>query len=167
LPDTRTCEVWLDSPVYIKVNQNVKDRHQGERIPTRRGFLGNGIIFTGAALAGMGLLRGAEKEKKDEEKETEVGPPEDLMREHGVLKRVLLIYGEVLRRIDSKQDFPPEALADAARIIRSFVGLSRETRGKFSLSAFRKSQFASRSGERASHSAPGWATSHRCDDALC
>src|SRR5437870_10662252 len=41
-------------------------------------------------------------------------------REHGVLKRVLLIYGEVLRRIDAKQDFPPEALADAARIIRNF-----------------------------------------------
>ena len=43
------------------------------------------------------------------------------MREHGVLKRVLLIYGEALRRLDAKQDFPPEALADAAGIIRSFV----------------------------------------------
>ena len=43
------------------------------------------------------------------------------MQEHGVLKRVLLIYGEVLRRLDVKPDFPPEALADAARIVRSFV----------------------------------------------
>jgi hemerythrin-like domain-containing protein len=43
------------------------------------------------------------------------------MREHSVLKRVLLIYSEGLRRLDAKQDFPPEALADAARIIRSFV----------------------------------------------
>jgi hemerythrin-like domain-containing protein len=34
---------------------------------------------------------------------------------------VLLVYGELLRRIDSKQDFPPETLADAARIIRNFV----------------------------------------------
>lgn len=67
---------------------------------------------------GFASLRGA-GEKKSEE--IEVGPPEDLMREHGVLKRGLLIYGEVLRRIDSKQDFPPEALADAARIIRNFV----------------------------------------------
>src|SRR5207253_1160861 len=72
-------------------------------------------------LTGVGLLHGTEIEKKSEEKEAEVGPPEDLMREHGVLKRVLLIYGEVLRRIDAKQDFPPEALADAAGIIRSFV----------------------------------------------
>src|SRR5439155_942320 len=43
---------------------------------------------------GVGLLHGNEIEKKSEEKEAEVGPPEDLMREHGVLKRVLLIYGK-------------------------------------------------------------------------
>src|SRR5207302_5425015 len=76
---------------------------------------------SGAALAGAVLLRGAENEKQSEEKEIEVGPPEDLMREHGVLKRVLLIYSEALRRLDAKQDFPPDALADAAKIIRSFV----------------------------------------------
>src|SRR5689334_7449753 len=86
----------------------------------RRVFLRSGIIFAGAVLVGSATLRSAD-EKESEEKEIEVGPPEDLMREHGVLKRVLLIYGEVLRRLDAKQDFPPEALADAARIIRSFV----------------------------------------------
>jgi len=84
-------------------------------------FLRSGIIFSGAALVGAGLLHAAEAEKKSEEQEIEVGPPEDLMREHGVLKRVLLIYGEVLRRFDAKQDFPPDALAGAAAIIRSFV----------------------------------------------
>lgn len=97
----------------------MNDRHQDERVPNRRVFLRSGIIFSGAALAGAALLRGAENEKQS--KEIEVGPPEDLMREHGVLKRVLLIYGEALRRLDAKQDFPPDALADAARIIRSFV----------------------------------------------
>jgi hemerythrin-like domain-containing protein len=97
----------------------MNDRHQDERVPNRRVFLRSGIIFSGAALAGAGLLRGAEKEKQS--KEIEVGPPEDLMREHGVLKRVLLIYGEALRRLDAKQDFPPDALAEAAGIIRSFI----------------------------------------------
>jgi hemerythrin-like domain-containing protein len=87
----------------------------------RRAFLRSGIIFSGAVLASSELLHGAGKEKNDEEKEAEVGPPEDLMREHGVLKRVLLIYGEALRRLDAKEDFPPDALADAAQIIRSFV----------------------------------------------
>jgi hemerythrin-like domain-containing protein len=99
----------------------MQDRHRDERALDRRVFLRSGILLSGAAVAGAGLLRGAEIEKKGEEKEVEVGPPEDLMREHGVLKRILLIYGEALRRIDAKQDFPPEALADAAGIIRSFV----------------------------------------------
>ncbi len=99
----------------------MKDRRQDERILNRRVFLRSGIILGGAALVGSEVLRGAEKEKQAEEKEIEVGPPEDLMREHGVLKRVLLIYGEALRRLDAKQDFPLDALADAARIIRSFV----------------------------------------------
>jgi len=40
------------------------------------------------------------------------------MREHGVLKRVMLAYDEIVRRIEAKRDFPPEALADAAGIIR-------------------------------------------------
>src|SRR2546429_8718163 len=99
----------------------MKDRHQDERVSNRRVFLRSGIIFSGAALAGAALLRGAEKEKQSEEKEIEVGAPENLMREHGVLKRVLLIYGEALRRLDAKQDFPTEALVEAAGIIRSFV----------------------------------------------
>ena len=97
----------------------MNDRRQDEGVPNRRVFLRSGIIFSGAALAGAALLRGAEKEKQN--KEIEVDPPEDLMREHGVLKRVLLIYGEALRRLDAKQDFPPDALADAAGIIRSFI----------------------------------------------
>src|SRR6266487_3473586 len=97
----------------------MNDRRQDEGVPNRRVFLRSGIIFSGAALAGAALLRGGENDKQS--KEIEVGPPEDLMREHGVLKRVLLIYGEALRRLYAKQDLLPEALADAAGIIRSFV----------------------------------------------
>src|SRR5437867_2611725 len=105
----------------MEPDRKVQDRQRNERPFNRRAFLRSGITFSGAALTGVGLLHGTEIEKKSEEKEAEVGPPEDLMREHGVLKRVLLIYGEVLRRIDANRDFPPEALADAARIIRNFV----------------------------------------------
>jgi hemerythrin-like domain-containing protein len=104
----------------MKPDRNLQGRQRDERLLNRRVFLKNGIIFSGAALAGVGL-RGAETAKKSDEKEAEVGPPEDLMREHGVLKRVLLIYSEALRRLDAKQDFPPEALADGAGIIRNFV----------------------------------------------
>ena len=51
----------------------MNDRHQDKPIPNRRVFLRSGIIFSGAALAGAGLLRGAEKEKKSDEKEIDVG----------------------------------------------------------------------------------------------
>ncbi len=64
-------------------NQDQKDEPLGRRI-----FLRSGIVFTGAVLMGPGSLCGAEEKKSEE-----VGPPEDLMREHGVLKHALLIYG--------------------------------------------------------------------------
>jgi hemerythrin-like domain-containing protein len=99
----------------------MKHRNPDAQVLHRRMFLRSGIIFTGAALAGARLVHGAEHEAIKEEGEIPVGPPEDLMREHGVLKRVLLIYGEALRRLGAKEDFPPDALADAAGIIRSFV----------------------------------------------
>jgi hemerythrin-like domain-containing protein len=53
--------------------------------------------------------------------EEDVSPAEDLMREHGVLKRILLIYGEGIRRLDSGGEISPEPIADAAGIIRSFI----------------------------------------------
>lgn len=43
------------------------------------------------------------------------------MREHGVLKRVLLIYRHISDRIETKQEFPPAVVASSARLIRDFV----------------------------------------------
>ncbi|ETK31633.1 hypothetical protein MPTA5024_34065 [Microbispora sp. ATCC PTA-5024] len=48
-------------------------------------------------------------------------PPEDLMREHGVLKRVLLIYREGIRRIDAGEQVPAHPLHAGARVIRDFI----------------------------------------------
>ncbi len=53
--------------------------------------------------------------------EEEVAPAEDLMREHGVLNRLLLIYEEELRRLDARRDFAPGALSAAAGIVRRFI----------------------------------------------
>lgn len=60
-------------------------------------------------------------EKKEDEGEENISANEDLMREHGILKRVLLAYDEVVRRIDAGQDFPPQAVIDGATIIRKVV----------------------------------------------
>jgi hemerythrin-like domain-containing protein len=90
---------------------------------TRRDFLhatalaGTGLLVAGCASTGM---TGQQKEKTGRLEE-EVSPSEDLMREHGVLKRVLLVYGEGIRRIDANADLSPEPILDAARIIRTFV----------------------------------------------
>ena len=59
--------------------------------------------------------------KAEAKPEEDVSPSEDLMREHGVLKRVMLVYDEVLRRWDKKEDVPPEILAEASGMIRHFV----------------------------------------------
>lgn len=46
---------------------------------------------------------------------------EDLMREHGVLDRLLLVYEETRRRLADGAAFEPRALNRAAVLIRSFV----------------------------------------------
>ena len=90
-----------------------------DTLQTRRGFITAGAVGIGLLLAGPARL--ALAAGKQESKEVEVGPAEDLMREHGVLRRILLIYEEGLRRLDAGKDLPPGVLADSARIIRRFV----------------------------------------------
>ncbi len=53
--------------------------------------------------------------------EEDVAPAEDLMREHGVLNRLLLIYEEAIRRIGARQEFAPRVLSEAAGIVRRFI----------------------------------------------
>ena len=85
---------------------------------SRRKFIkAGGIVIASSMIATAGTLLAKEEEKKD----NEVSPPEDLMREHGVLKRILLVYGEALRRMDANEDLPPEPIAESAKIIRDFV----------------------------------------------
>jgi hemerythrin-like domain-containing protein len=85
------------------------------------GKIGAGVIV-GVGFAGIALAQGKKGMggKKDEKPE-DVGPTEDLMREHGVLNRVLLVYDHFIYQIDQKQDFKPELVAGAASIIRRFV----------------------------------------------
>jgi hemerythrin-like domain-containing protein len=59
--------------------------------------------------------------KKEEEGEEDVSTNEDLMREHGVLNRILLIYEEVNHRIAAKQEFDPALVTKSAGLIKSFI----------------------------------------------
>ena len=49
-----------------------------------------------------------------------VSPPEDLMREHGVLERLLLIYDACATAVTAG-DAPPAALPKAAQLVRRFI----------------------------------------------
>jgi hemerythrin-like domain-containing protein len=87
---------------------------------SRRAFLTNAVPAAGLILVPGTASLVAEGKKKGGGDE-DVSTNEDLMREHGILKRVLLAYDEIIRRVRSGQDFPPEAVTAGATIIRKFV----------------------------------------------
>jgi hemerythrin-like domain-containing protein len=89
---------------------------------TRRTFiLAATAAGAGLMVAGCEAIKTAGGGAKEEEEGEKVTPGEDLMQEHGVLKRILLIYGEGIRRIDGNEDLSPEAIQKAAALVRSFV----------------------------------------------
>jgi hemerythrin-like domain-containing protein len=85
----------------------------------RREFVKKGLIVTLTGVTGIGLLAGCKG--KDDDEGQEVSPPEDLMQEHGLLNRVLLIYDTCRTQLTNHTAFPREALSNAAKIIRTFV----------------------------------------------
>jgi len=82
---------------------------------TRRNFVRQ-IPVAGAVALGVTQVSCG----TDEEDEM-VSTNEDLMREHGVLKRVLLAYEEITTRIRGNRDFSPQSVTDGATIIRKFI----------------------------------------------
>jgi hemerythrin-like domain-containing protein len=74
----------------------------------------------GAAYAATDKNEKGEKGGK-EEKGEDVGATEDLMREHGVIRRVLVAYRETAGRLRTKPAaVPADALQQAAKLIRNF-----------------------------------------------
>jgi hemerythrin-like domain-containing protein len=83
-----------------------------ERFAAHRRFVlaaGAGLILAGSN-ASLGF--GAEEKK--------VSATEDLMREHGVLRRVLLVYRESAVRLRSSAKLDPQPLHRAATLFRGF-----------------------------------------------
>src|SRR5689334_18791394 len=74
-------------------------------------------LASGAAAAAPG--KGKSKGKG--EPEEDIGPGEDLMREHGVLRRVLLVHAEVIRALRGGTEVNPQVLQRTAKLIRTFV----------------------------------------------
>jgi hemerythrin-like domain-containing protein len=83
----------------------------------RRDFLKKGLVFgTLAGISGISLLSACK-----EEGEEEISPSEDLMREHGVLNRILLIYDACKLHLVNNESFDLSVLNNSAQIIRTFI----------------------------------------------
>jgi len=79
-------------------------------------------ILTSLGAAGIGLLVTAPPGLAEEKKDDEVTANEDLMREHGLIRRALLVYGEAARRArKAPRTVPLARLGDTAKLFRAFA----------------------------------------------
>ena len=78
------------------------------------------VACTATIVGGMPLAARA-KAKDDDEDEAEVTPGEDLMQEHGVLERLLLVYEAAAVRIERGTSVDTAVVGRAAKIVRRFV----------------------------------------------
>ncbi len=95
------------------------EKDENAIIKNRRDFIEKGIqVVIAASVTGVTFIGCKEKEESDEK---EVSPPEDLMQEHGLLNRILLIYDHSKNQLINKQSFDMAAISNAAGILRTFV----------------------------------------------
>lgn len=105
----------------------MKNQHHDQPKDSRRGFIKNGsLLIAGSGIIGLSAMTTAcnseesENHEKDEDEE-KVSPNEDLMREHGLLQRMLLIYDTAMMRLKNNQDFNPMHINQTAQIIHDFI----------------------------------------------
>jgi hemerythrin-like domain-containing protein len=84
----------------------------------RRTVLTSTIVAGGLVACG-GTMR--KKQDDDDDEGEEVTPAEDLMREHGVLRRVMYVYDEAVAKLRAGGDVPMDALRNGAQMIRRVI----------------------------------------------
>jgi len=90
----------------------------------RRQFLRDGGLAAAALLAGGRLAGEAPASAQTSlaaKEQVEVLPVEDLMREHGVLRRTLLVFDRARLLLTGQQPLPPDVIKKAAGIIDTFI----------------------------------------------
>ncbi len=51
----------------------------------------------------------------------DISPTEDLMREHGLLRRVMFMWDDMAARLTADKDVPASVLADSAGLVKRFI----------------------------------------------
>jgi hemerythrin-like domain-containing protein len=90
-------------------------------LPRRSFFHVAGKLAASAAVLPATLLPERSAAQQQSKNSYEVSTNEKLMREHGILRRVLQMYDEIIRRIHAGQDFPLQTAIDASRIVRTYI----------------------------------------------
>lgn len=97
-------------------------------LASRRRLLGGGALAVGLTAIGAAAHAAGESKPPDGKgnkgtgDDQDIGPGEDLMREHGVLRRVLLVYAEAGRRLETPAgELDPAAIQRSAKVIRAFI----------------------------------------------
>jgi hemerythrin-like domain-containing protein len=91
---------------------------------SRRAVLTQGTALAGAvAIAGPAGILAAQIAPTTASATAgpEVTPVEDLMREHGVLRRVMFAFDEARARLGGAKDWPFQPIADGADVIAKFI----------------------------------------------
>jgi hemerythrin-like domain-containing protein len=86
-------------------------------------LIGAGVLLTGCNQNrdGSGSATNREKSESGEHEPAEVTATEDLMREHGILRRALLVYSESAVKLKGDiASVPPDALEKTAQLFRVF-----------------------------------------------
>ena len=110
------------APPEAHIHQGTEEKDGSMETP-RRTFL----VRTSTALIASGLaqpfaaLAVQNKTAKTKEQEEDVSTNEDLMREHGVLNRILLIYEEARRRVQGKEKLDLDVISKSASLIKRFI----------------------------------------------
>jgi len=88
---------------------------------SRRGLLLGAAGVVGLAVGAAGAVAVESLPTTDPRPAGTASPAEDLMGEHGILKRILLIYAEALRRTHAGQPMPTQAVHTGAQIIHDYI----------------------------------------------
>ena len=89
----------------------------------RRSFLAStstGILLFGCSTTSHPAAKHADEDHAEHEEE-EITPVEDLMREHGVLHRVMYLYDEASTRLEAGHEIELDALARCASMVRRVI----------------------------------------------
>ncbi|MDD5043967.1 MAG: hemerythrin domain-containing protein [Candidatus Omnitrophica bacterium] len=84
-------------------------------------FIASILVINVVDLQSQPVLEPISSKVEKAENNIPVSATEDLMREHGLLDRILLIYQEFIRRLEKNETFPSEALNESTQIIRDFI----------------------------------------------